>query len=133
MKCFIEKTHGKEANRLLLVFISGIRALGLIDKLVTGPLWRKLQESSVSILEMSEVYTDLKEKCDSWSEDSRDVLDGSARLRHAVDVHIDEVWDALTTQAQSTEEEMLTHFLHSLGRLQGCLLIIYQVENTTKT
>ena len=34
------------------VFIAGCRALGLIDKIVTGPLWRRLEESYVSVLEM---------------------------------------------------------------------------------
>ena len=34
------------------VFIAGYRALGLIDKIVTGPLWRRLEESYVSVLEM---------------------------------------------------------------------------------
>ena len=51
---FIESIHGTQANRLLqsvlkdtknTVFISGCRALGLIDKIVTGPLWRKLEET----------------------------------------------------------------------------------------
>ena len=56
---FIESIHGKQGNRLLQcvlkdlknpVLISGCRALGLIDNIVTGPLWRKLEESSTSAL-----------------------------------------------------------------------------------
>ena len=48
---FIESVHGKEANRLLQPVLSdlkdpnniaGCRALCLINKVVTGPLWRKL-------------------------------------------------------------------------------------------
>lgn len=46
---FIENFHGKEANRLLQAVLSdlkspilfaGCRALGLVNKVVTGPLWR---------------------------------------------------------------------------------------------
>ena len=45
---FIQTVHGAQANRLLQavladlqddMYISGCRALGLIDKAVTGPLW----------------------------------------------------------------------------------------------
>lgn len=36
--------------------IAGCKALGIIDKLVTGSFWRYLQTSSISILQMSEVY-----------------------------------------------------------------------------
>ena len=61
---YIQNVHGRHANRLLrsvaadlnepmYTYISGCRALGLIDKIVTGPLRRKSVESSVSILEMS--------------------------------------------------------------------------------
>jgi len=30
--------------------IAGVKALGIIDKVVTGPFWRYLESSSVSIL-----------------------------------------------------------------------------------
>ena len=51
---FIESVHSSEANFLLQAVLSdlkdpsnivGCRALGLIDKVVTGPFWRKLVES----------------------------------------------------------------------------------------
>ena len=68
---FIESVHGKEANRLLQAILSdlkdpvniaGCRALGLIDKVVTGPLWRKLVETSASVLQMSSVYSRVRTK-----------------------------------------------------------------------
>ena len=101
---FIESVHGGQANRLLQavladlrnpVYIAGCRALGLIDKVVTGPLWRKLRESSVSVLEMSSVYCEMKSKFDSWSGDAHALIEGSAILEHANIVHVDEVWNAL--------------------------------------
>lgn len=45
---YIKNVHGRQANRLLQsvladlnepIYISGCRAFGLIDKIVTGPLW----------------------------------------------------------------------------------------------
>ena len=86
---FIESVHGKEANRLLQavlsdlkdpVNIAGCRALGLIDKVVTGPLWRKLVETSASVLQMSSVYSRVRTKFDVWSQDSYSILQGSEFL-----------------------------------------------------
>ena len=69
----------------------------MVDKIVTGPLWRKLQESFISVLKMGDVYGELKTKFDLWSKDAANVIDGSARLNKAADVHVDEVWDTLTS------------------------------------
>ena len=38
------------------MLIAACRALGLIDKIVTGLLWRRLEESSISVLEMGYTY-----------------------------------------------------------------------------
>ena len=73
---FNETVHGGNANRLLKfcnpMYIAGCRALGLIDKMVTGPLWRKIQESSSSILGLGSNYCRMKEKFDVWSENSEE-------------------------------------------------------------
>ena len=63
METYLLHHHPSTLNRLLQAvlsdlqvsqFVTGIRALGIIDKIVTGPFWRHLQSSSVSILEMSD-------------------------------------------------------------------------------
>lgn len=111
MEAFIEKVHGKEANRLLQAVladlknpanIAGCRALGLIDKLVTGPLWRKLQESSASVLQLSAVYTRVKAKFDMWSDNSYPLLKGGDILEDWC-VHEDEVWQALIEPNEITD------------------------------
>lgn len=108
---FIETVHGKQANRLLAcvlrdlknpVFISGCRALGLIDKIVTGPLWRKLEQSSISALQMGSIYCEVKEKFDCWSSDSSMFIEGSALCIRDIPIHQDAVWDALI-QSNSTD------------------------------
>ncbi|XP_060765350.1 uncharacterized protein LOC132873624 [Neoarius graeffei] len=40
-------------------FIAGLKALGLLSKLVIGPLWRLLEDSQVHILDMNQHYTQL--------------------------------------------------------------------------
>ena len=80
---FLQKVHGKNANRLLEsvlkdlmnpMLIAACRALGLIDKIVTGPLWRRLEESSISVLEMGYTYCQLKVKFDTWANDSSKLI-----------------------------------------------------------
>lgn len=101
MATFISSVHGNQANQLLKAvkeehkYIVGCRALGIIDKIVTGPLWRKLQQSSTSIMEIGSFYCQMKEKFDSWSEDASNVINGSALLSDDASIHHDEVWDCL--------------------------------------
>ena len=83
----------------------GCRALGLVDKVVTGPLWRKLRESSLSVLDMGTVYCEMKESFDSWSKDASDVIAGVALLKSADSLHKDEVWSILT---KSNENDLKT-------------------------
>ena len=115
---FIEEVHGIQANRLLQsvradlsnpCYVTGCRALGLIDKIVTGPLWRKLRESSLSILDMGGVYCDMKATFDSWSKDASSVITGVAELTGVAGLsHKDEVWNVLT---QSNENNIQTQEL----------------------
>ena len=48
-------------------YLAGCRALGVINKIVTGPLWHLLESSDISITEMNEYYQILVshiDKCD---------------------------------------------------------------------
>ena len=86
---FIDKVHGIQANCLLQsvraglsnsCYETGSRALGLIDKIVTGLLWRKLRKSSLSILNMGGVYCDMKATFDSWNKDNLCIIVEIAEL-----------------------------------------------------
>lgn len=118
MITFIESVHGNHANRLLQavladlknpVYIAGCRALGLIDKVITGPLWRKLKEPSISVLQMSHVYSEMKNKFDSWNNDASEFANGKSKLDSAGDVDVNEVWNALTetSEGDSMTKELL--------------------------
>ena len=67
---FLSQHHGTNLLQAVLADlqsdqnIAGCKALGIIDKIVTGPFWRHLKTSPVSILDMSEAYTEMKEKFD---------------------------------------------------------------------
>ena len=78
------------------VYTSGCRAFGIVvDKAVTGPLWRQLQEFSMSMLEMASVYSEMKRKFDSWSDDAHSLLEGVALFDDTTFIHMDEVWKAI--------------------------------------
>ena len=55
-----------------LTFQAGTRALGLIDKLVTGPLWREIEKGHV--MELTKVYVD--RKFAEWAQDASKILTG---------------------------------------------------------
>ena len=81
---YLTSHHSRKLNLLLQAvlshlksrhYVAGCKALGIIDKIVTGPFWMSLQDSSVSILEMSKVYTDMKMKFDEWGNDAQCLVD----------------------------------------------------------
>ena len=89
MEKYLHQHHPTALNRLLQAvlcdlkvshYVSGVRALGIIDKVVTGPFWRYLESSSVSILKMSETYSKMKEKFEKWSIDAQSVMEADDLL-----------------------------------------------------
>ena len=97
---FIQTVHGAQENRLLQAvladlqydtYISGCRALGLIDKAVTGPLWRQLQNSTVN---MGSVFCEMNRKFELWSKDAQPLLEGIAMSTDPSVLHMDNVWES---------------------------------------
>ncbi len=78
-------------------YVAGVRALGLIDKLVTVPLW-KVTERREHVQGMSARYDGMLEKFVKWSQDASDVLRGNDCVFGDVDVHRDWVFDSLVRE-----------------------------------
>ena len=83
MEDYLKFYHGP-LNRLLQAvlsdlsvpkYIAGCKALGIIDKIVTGPLWRHLAHSGVTILEMSSTYSKMHALFEEWGQDAQCVID----------------------------------------------------------
>ena len=70
------------------------RALGLVNKFITGPFWRLL-ESNTPILEMNEKYQHTVACFEEWACDATSILNGEARLFQEYLLHIDHVSDTL--------------------------------------
>ena len=75
-----------DANRLLKsvdtdltceVYLAGVRALGIIDKIITALLWRLL-ESNVNIAEMGTHYKKLQLSFQEWQQDVSSMITGEA-------------------------------------------------------
>ena len=60
--------------------LAGCKALGLINKIVTGPLWRVIESKDVSILDINIHYRRLLECFEEWSKDASEVVSGEAVL-----------------------------------------------------
>ena len=87
---YLSNFHGGTLNNRLLqavlkdlkapYFVAGCKAMGIIDKLVTGPFWRYLQFSSVSVLNVSDMYTKTRDCFEKWSNDAQTVLENDELL-----------------------------------------------------
>lgn len=81
---YIEELHPIRLNRLLQAvlrdlknaeLVNGCRALGIISKCITGPLWRLL-ESSKTMSEIGRIYQQMHRLLIKWSEDPSDLMSG---------------------------------------------------------
>lgn len=99
---FLSDSHGT-TNRLLQAvasdlrvpeFLAGCRALGIVRKLITGPLWRVLEDES-SVADMSAVYQALHASFESWANDASTLLDGSGKPFPECSIEVDNLSDEL--------------------------------------
>ena len=75
-------------------YVAGCKALGLVNKIITGPLWRVL-ESDVTILEMNDYFQTLVTHLDMWALDATSVLCGETILFPDFPPSEDVIWQHL--------------------------------------
>ena len=80
-------------------FLAGCRALGLISKIITSPLWRVL-ESDISILDKNEKYSHMIQCMERWAQNA-EALTGTAVVFEDTPIKKDEIWEALTKSAEN--------------------------------
>ena len=104
-------------------FVAGCRALGLINKVITGPLWRVLESDNVTIFEMNAYFDVLITKLDAWAQDASRLLQGDAELYADYLPTKDEIWYRLIAcadhdaTAQGLLEILCNAFSALLSRL----------------
>ena len=86
-------------------YMVACRALGLIDKLVTGP-WMQLAEKELNILDMNPHYAHAVEQLKAWKEDPSQLLNGEAMIFAVgtTSVKKDSRYDDLTKSQENDEE-----------------------------
>ena len=98
-------------------YVIGCHALGIINKCITGPLWR-LIESAKTLKEIGSVYKTLRRHCQQWSDDSSSLLGGNGL--EEID-HEDEVCKRLFS-ADTEGDDMTVELLQMLCK-SYCLVI----------
>ena len=106
-------------------YIAGCRALSIIDKLITGPLWRHLQLSTTSVLSMSNIC---KQKFEEWGEDAQAVLEGGDRLLRQHE-KVDEVYKVLFIVIVRFKSYYSFSLNHLLLQYKDFYLTIYLVDS----
>ena len=89
--------------------ISGCKALGLINKFITTPLWRLL-ESTQHILDVPELISDLQSFLHTCTQDVQKVMEfiqGEYTPYPGVPVKKDEIWECLVDPSSDTDPLVL--------------------------
>ena len=76
-------------------FLAGARALGIIDKIITGPYWRLLEKNG-SIYDMNGHLLQMKLNMEAWSKDASPLLSGEPLFDETcVCIHKDQIYQSL--------------------------------------
>jgi len=79
------------------VYLAEIRALGIIDKILTGPMWR-LFEQEGGILSLNPYLKIAIEKLQTWGHDASSIFEGD-QLFMDIPIHKDEIYESLFADA----------------------------------
>lgn len=101
--------------------ISSIRALGIIDKLVTGPFW-KLIESVENVLSLNPYLLILKDKISELCRDTSPLLRGET-IFPDIPINNDQIYVSLFSETDDPVIETYTQMALELA-LGGMLLIL---------
>ena len=76
-------------------FIAGCKALGLVSKFITTPLWRVIESKDISISMMNERYRSLLGFLDNTCQDLDSFINGELILFNDISVKKDKVYESL--------------------------------------
>lgn len=105
-RVFLESIYGTE-NRLLQAvsadvkvkeYVAATRALGVINKMITVPLWRVIEDKTLGILDMNAKYTSMRDSLKAWSEDASALFTGEVYLFNDTLINRDVVYEKLVEQ-----------------------------------
>ena len=109
-------------------YIAGCKALGIIDKVITRPLWRIL-ESDIHILNIPDYYAKLKTFFSGCTVQNIDAVAKGENTPFGIDlIHTDEIWESLcaTTQLDLVVHHVLLSLFKTFEVLLERVLVDYQ-------
>ncbi|ELT88809.1 hypothetical protein CAPTEDRAFT_217367, partial [Capitella teleta] len=101
-------------------FVAGCKALGLVSKLITCPLWNVIEKKDVSILDMNMKYLQLVNFCTNARDNLDEFISGKLLIfEDQTYVERDCIWDKLIEPSQfdGTVKVMLEILLPALSKL----------------
>lgn len=106
-----------------LVYVSGTRALGIIDKVITGPFWR-LIENSPNVLSLNKNLYQLKIQLEQWSQDASPLLAGDCLFdEQEAPINKDEVYEHLIAPSENSVLDTYTQMALEIT-FGGMLLVL---------
>jgi len=134
--------YGKPPNQLLKAvsadlevpeYLAGCKVLGIINKVIIGPLWRVLEDKDITILEMNERYQTFLSCLDEWSSDATPVVLGNAVLFDDFPPTIDAIYNCLFAPSDYDDvvEDILAVLFSVFSSLLTCLGAEHVPDGTT--
>ncbi|KAJ8353653.1 hypothetical protein SKAU_G00212200 [Synaphobranchus kaupii] len=91
------------------VFLAGVRALGIIDKTVTGPFWRLLNTPETNILSLNQHLLTMRIQLQRWSKHASSLLEGEPLFSPDIaEQHQDILFEELFRESADEEFQVLT-------------------------
>ncbi|XP_003729015.2 uncharacterized protein LOC100888157 [Strongylocentrotus purpuratus] len=103
------------------IYLAQIRALGIIDKVITGPFWR-LVERTDNILQLNNPLAIMQNKLKSWANDASPILNKEVLFEN-IEIHKDVMYEALFAESEDTDFTTYTQVALEMV-LTGMLLIL---------
>lgn len=95
------------------VYLAGIRALGILDKIVTGPFFR-LTENAKSVLDLNPHLQQMQKCFEKGSQDASPLLKGETLFNEeVVPIHHDEMYKSLSKEQSELLETFTQEALES--------------------
>ncbi|KAJ8364705.1 hypothetical protein SKAU_G00135360 [Synaphobranchus kaupii] len=84
--------------------LAEVRALGIVDEMVTGPFWRLISQQGNNILSLNHHLLNMKIHFERWSQDASSLLEGEALFSEdIVEVHKDKLYEELFRESGDDE------------------------------
>ncbi|XP_072171738.1 uncharacterized protein [Diadema setosum] len=99
-------------------YLAGCRALGLVSKIITSPLWRCLEDKAIHILDLPKIYDNIQVALHRGTQNPHEFMDGTINP-FDVNFQDDVVFRALTEPADydGQTETVLQNVLPSLAKV----------------